>query len=136
MFNLAQHYHNHNEEDNAIKYYLMAIEHDDSDAMNSLAQIYYQQHQFDMAMQYWMKATEHNNYKETYSVVALCKHPLWIHHGVIYCNKLLNSQFVAIIEQYIVDAVNVLNADMINIIINIAQPTNYVPLFIKFKKLV
>jgi len=134
MLYLAAHYENIYQFDNAIKYYLMAVDHGNTTAMNNLAFHYKHRGNYELAMKYWLLEFNHSHMTQVSYILNICKIYGLKQWGILWCNKVPNNECSSIME-YIMHFVNEMNADMVNIIINMdmAEPD---PLLDSIKDLV
>ncbi len=118
MYNLASHYDDNQDWSNTLKYYLMAINCGNSNAMNALAINYACEHDYEHAMKYWFLAIDHNNYECAETVLTLCQRNGLVDWGIVYYNRLLNRLSNHLIMGFIIGHIDKMNANMVNIIIN------------------
>ncbi len=118
MHQLAAHYGRVQDYTNAKKYHLMAIECGETGAMHDLAYIYKRSHDYEQAMKYWSQMVDHGNYTSCRTVLTMCMKKNLITLGTNYINKILNKVASTDIVSFILHFINVMDADMVNIVIN------------------
>ena len=110
--------------DDAVKYYLMAIEHGNTSAMNFLASYYYRLANYEGAIIFWLCAVSHDNYDNINALLNMCEHKDFIEYGITCIYSILNKDMDDKIVDYIIKCIGNMNADMINIIVNMESSSD------------
>lgn len=133
MNNCGVHYRKQGDYVNAVKYYLMADEHGNPNAMNNLAIHYRIRCDFVNAFKCWTKAVEHNNYNCASHALSCCRTHNLLTLGSRYVNHILNKSFNNDIIMFTLHFANSMDANLVNIIINLDYCQTDDELFNKFK---
>ncbi len=119
MDSLANYYNRYGDHDNTIKYYKMAIDNSYIFSMNNLAEYYCKCQDYCNAFKYWTLIFEHHgDYKVSYAL-EICRDITLNIHSIIFINKILNKSADMAIISVILAYVHEMNADVVNLIINI-----------------
>jgi len=103
--------------DNAVKYFLIAIKNNCTIATYNIGMCYSLMGDDDLAIKYWFDHLEHS---DAYVRATLRQLEMkgCVDYGILYCNRALNRTSNNAIMEFVLDFVNTLNADMVNIIVN------------------
>ncbi len=86
-------------------------------------------------MKYWLLMVEHDDYSYALFVLEICKAYDLVAWGIFYINKVLGKIHEYNIMDFIMHFVDTLNADMVNIIVNMNIHQHSSTISNDFKKL-
>lgn len=136
MNNLACYHERQHDYVKAIEYYELAIQCGSVIAMSNLGHYYYKQNaSANTHWHWWILAVEHGHYVSVDDILTICKRDGWNSYVLSFVNRLLNKSFGKQIADIVSHFINILNADMVNVIINMPLSSDDA-LFNKFKELV